>query len=139
MFFKSLLRIKANDIYLISFSSPMFSHDSFLVAQERVKAEISTEDGRSTVTPIDPGTAPQHPAANLETPIPRVAILSNPVRLGDLALTRSGDKENSANVGVIARLPEFYPLLKKKVTAERVGHFFRHCFPNEDPTGNVSR
>src|SRR3954449_2260814 len=46
------------------------------------------------------------------------------VSLFKLAHARSGDKGDTANVGVIALRDEFYPLLVREVTAERVkGHF----------------
>jgi len=40
------------------------------------------------------------------------------------AHARSGDKGDTANVGVIARKPEYYPLLVKYLTAERVAEHF---------------
>src|SRR5262245_61175801 len=42
----------------------------------------------------------------------------------DLAHARSGDKGDTANVGVIAYRPEWYPLLAKYLTAERVAKHF---------------
>jgi hypothetical protein len=46
------------------------------------------------------------------------------VRLFDLAHARSGDKGNTVNVGVIARKPEYYELLRDLLTVERVkAHF----------------
>ena len=46
------------------------------------------------------------------------------IRLLDIAHARSGDKGDTANVGVIARRPEYYPVLVKYLTAERVrAHF----------------
>ncbi|HYD52828.1 MAG TPA: hypothetical protein VEA99_09385 [Gemmatimonadaceae bacterium] len=46
------------------------------------------------------------------------------VRLLDLAHARSGDKGDTANVGVIALRPEWYPLLARELTRERVrAHF----------------
>ena len=42
------------------------------------------------------------------------------VRLLDLAHTRSGDKGDMANCGVIALRAEWYPLLVRELTAERV-------------------
>lgn len=46
------------------------------------------------------------------------------VELTKLAHARSGDKGDTANVGVIALKEEFYPLLAREVTAERVkAHF----------------
>ncbi len=47
------------------------------------------------------------------------------VRLLDLAHARSGDKGDTANVGLIALRPEHYPLLVEQVTAERVKEHFR--------------
>jgi len=46
------------------------------------------------------------------------------VRLLDLAHARSGDKGDTANVGVIARDPAHYPLLVRTLTAERVAAHF---------------
>jgi hypothetical protein len=48
-----------------------------------------------------------------------------PVQLRWLAHARSGDKGNTANVGLIALEPEWYPLLAKQVTAARVARHFR--------------
>jgi hypothetical protein len=47
------------------------------------------------------------------------------VQLLDLAHARSGDKGDTANIGLIARKPEYYPLLVKQVTAARVARHFR--------------
>jgi hypothetical protein len=46
------------------------------------------------------------------------------VRLLELAHARSGDKGDTANVGVIARRPGHYPVLVREVTAERVAAHF---------------
>ncbi len=42
-----------------------------------------------------------------------------------LAHARSGDKGDTANIGLIAKRPEYYPLLVKEVTAARVARHFR--------------
>ena len=47
------------------------------------------------------------------------------LRLLDLAHARSGDKGDTANVGVIALRPEFYPVLVEQLTTERVKEHFR--------------
>jgi hypothetical protein len=47
------------------------------------------------------------------------------IKLLKLAHARSGDKGDTANVGLIALREEFYPLLAREVTAERVGEHFR--------------
>jgi hypothetical protein len=46
------------------------------------------------------------------------------IRLIDIAHARSGDKGDSANVGVIARKEAYYPILVKYLTAERVTEHF---------------
>jgi hypothetical protein len=46
------------------------------------------------------------------------------VSLLKLAHARSGDKGDTANVGLIALKDEFYPLLTREVTAERVKEHF---------------
>jgi len=46
------------------------------------------------------------------------------VRLFDIAHARSGDKGDTCNVGVIARKREYYPLLLKYLTVERVARHF---------------
>ena len=47
------------------------------------------------------------------------------VRLLDIAHARSGDKGDTANVGLIALKPEWYPVLVKHVTKEAVSEHFR--------------
>jgi len=42
-----------------------------------------------------------------------------------LAHARSGDKGDTANVGLIALKPEYYPILEREVTATRVATHFR--------------
>jgi hypothetical protein len=56
------------------------------------------------------------------------------VRLLDIAHARSGDKGDTANVGVIALKPEWYPLIARVLTVERVAEHFRGVI-----TGGVQR
>src|SRR5258708_28782106 len=46
------------------------------------------------------------------------------VQLIKIAHARSGDKGDTANVGLIALKPEYYPVLVEQVTAERVKKHF---------------
>jgi len=49
-------------------------------------------------------------------------------QLREIAHARSGDKGDDANIGLIALKPEYYPVLVREVTAERVKqHFARLC------------
>ena len=56
------------------------------------------------------------------------------IRLLDLAHARSGDKGDTANVGLIALRPAYYPVLVREVTAARVAEHFRGMI-----TGDVVR
>ena len=56
------------------------------------------------------------------------------VRLIDIAHARSGDKGDTANVGVIALREEWYPLLARMLSRERVATHFRGLI-----TGGVDR
>jgi hypothetical protein len=71
-----------------------------------------TENGkRKTENPLTPYIS-----------MPKLQLLS-------LAHARSGDKGDTANVGVIALRPEFYPVLVEHLTSERVKeHFEGICF-----------
>jgi hypothetical protein len=47
------------------------------------------------------------------------------VQLTKLAHARSGDKGDTANVGLIALRDEYYPILVREVTTERVKEHFK--------------
>jgi hypothetical protein len=59
---------------------------------------------------------------------------SRRVQLRWLAHARSGDKGDTANVGLIALKPAYYALLRRQVTAARVARHFRGTI-----TGPVER
>lgn len=56
------------------------------------------------------------------------------VELRTIAHARSGDKGDTANIGLIARRPADYPVLLRQVTAARVARHFRGMI-----TGPVER
>ena len=47
------------------------------------------------------------------------------IRLGDIAYARSGDKGSDANIGVIARTPADFAILRRHLTTDAVQSFFR--------------
>jgi hypothetical protein len=53
------------------------------------------------------------------------------IKLVKLAHARSGDKGDTANVGLIALREEIYPLLTREVTAARVKEHFRGMVKGE--------
>jgi hypothetical protein len=65
--------------------------------------------------------------------VPSVPASSLPrLQLRYLAHARSGDKGDTANVGLIALEPEYYPLLRKEVTAARVARHFKGMITGVD-------
>ncbi len=46
------------------------------------------------------------------------------IQLGSIAFARSGDKSNTANIGVAARNPRSYAILCREVTAEKLTAWF---------------
>ena len=56
------------------------------------------------------------------------------VQLVDIAHARSGDKGDTANVGIIALRPEWYPVLVRELTRARVKRHFERVI-----TGDVER
>ena len=46
------------------------------------------------------------------------------IQLLQIAHARSGDKGDTGNVGLIARKPEYYPIIRKYVTADAVKKHF---------------
>ncbi len=55
----------------------------------------------------------------------RARPTTRPVQLRFLAHARSGDKGNTANVGLIALEPAYYELLVREVTTARVARHFK--------------
>jgi hypothetical protein len=64
---------------------------------------------------------------------PRLPASPRPrLQLRYLAHARSGDKGDTANVGLIALKPEYYPILQKEVTAARVARHFKGMITGVD-------
>jgi hypothetical protein len=61
----------------------------------------------------------------MKAPLPRL-------QLRYLAHARSGDKGDTANVGLIALKPDYYPVLLKEVTAARVARHFKGMITGVD-------
>jgi hypothetical protein len=65
------------------------------------------------------------PAVELMPDDPPTGEAALAVPLMRLALARSGDKGDSANIAIIARDPDYVPTLRREVTAERMAEHFR--------------
>lgn len=64
---------------------------------------------------------PADPAAAITATGPTVRIA-----LGRIAHGRSGDKGDDANIGLMARSPQWLPVLREQLSAERVQDYFAH-------------
>ncbi|MEZ5901550.1 MAG: acyclic terpene utilization AtuA family protein [Hyphomicrobiaceae bacterium] len=98
---------------------------SFLLPKAVVPASIgidgetfNVEMGRESSAPILP--------VRPEVRIPTAARSTVDVPLIRVAHGRSGDKADTANIGLIARRPEIFPILAEQVTAERVAAHFSY-------------
>ena len=89
---------------------------AFVLGGERHAVDIPSDvDGAAAV----PATEP--PAFDEEDGGEQVEV-----RLIELAWARSGDKGNLSNIGLVARRPEWLPLLWSRVTEQFVGDYFAH-------------
>jgi hypothetical protein len=109
--------------------APVFSVYHLLVDKARVRPNVVLADGG---VPVD--TAPGVADATAQTTsLPEGEVAASEgvtIPLRRVAYARSGDKGNLANIGLIARRPEFADVLRDQVTAERVSAFFRHYLRN---------
>lgn len=78
--------------------------------------DLATDGG------FDPNTLPAEPEGTVWTPTPDAST----VPLIRLALARSGDKGNDANIGVIARDPAYLLYLRAALTDAAVADWFVH-------------
>lgn len=87
------------------------------VGEQRFAVAVPTQGGFIALPDEPPSRQGGNPAAAGDT-------VSVP--LIQLALARSGDKGDHANIGVIARKPEFLPWIDAALTAEAVRDYFAH-------------
>lgn len=110
--------------------SPVLKPFFFLHPKSQLKVEIHI--GGELVESLseeEPDTPVQDeaPPTSVED-VPDADLPSGPhsYRLEELAYTRSGDKGDSANIGVVARHPLYFPYLKKHLTSSVVEEYFSH-------------
>jgi len=110
--------------------APAIKQFAFLLDKSRVTPQVVIGDEEIPVA-VPAGQAPVPPAVHSqrgETPSasgPAPAEMVE-VPLIRLAWARSGDKGDSSNIGIIARKPEWLPLLREQLTEERVAQWLAH-------------
>jgi len=108
--------------------SPLIKPFSFLLDKSRAPVHVRMA-GATTPVHASGGSGaieagPDLPAPAAWTDPPGEPLLEIP--LVQLAWARSGDKGNISNIGVIARRPEWLPLLWARLTPEAVQAYFAH-------------
>jgi hypothetical protein len=93
-----------------------------LLGDERIEVPIAPGEvqARVSTATLPSGSGSRAPGSDAKT-----------VPLVRLAWARSGDKGNRANIGVIARRPEYLPVIREQLTGARVAEFFARFEPGE--------
>jgi hypothetical protein len=90
---------------------------------------LGGEDTPVQVSPGSPDAQTATPPLGESSSAPAAQGISVPLRA--LAYARSGDKGDGANIGLMARHPDFAEVIREQVTAERVRSLFAHYNPRE--------
>lgn len=108
--------------------TPVIRLFSLLWPKARIPVSVEV-DGQPITCPQMSGAEPQALAPE-ETPAPPPADAlaggTRSVPLVRLAWGRSGDKGDSANIGILARRPEYLPWIRAALTEEAVAQWFAH-------------
>ena len=107
--------------------SPVVRLYSFLLPKNQVRVRVEI-DGLSIDCPqseAESAAFDQQAIVRPPGPVP-VSDANTQVRLIDLALGRSGDKGDKANIGIIARKPEYLPYIYAALTEQKVAELFAH-------------
>lgn len=109
--------------------SPVLKPFFFLHPKSELKVDLQLgSEWVESMTEAGPDS-PDHeapPSSSKEEPDTDVPSGPHSYRLEELAFTRSGDKGDSANIGVIARHPLFFPYLLKHLTPAVLEEYFSH-------------
>jgi len=109
---------------------PVLKVHSFLWPKEKVPVAVVL-DGASLAVAVASGAEAPAPPPHGAPPAMAFDGPAIAVPLRALAWGRSGDKGNHANIGLIARRPEFFPALAAGVDEARVAAFFAHYLEGE--------
>jgi hypothetical protein len=107
--------------------SPSIKQFAFLLDKARIQPRV-VMDGAELKIEINSSGAP---SSQPERPEPVYSAAALPedaveVPLIKLAYGRSGDKGDISNIGIMARKPEFLPIISTQVTEQRVKDYLAH-------------
>ena len=117
-------------------ATPLVRLFSCLVAKESVRIEADGIAWNSSSIAWNPSPGRGAGERVADRPSPAAARHPLPgegksVPLIEIAYGRSGDKGDFANIGVLARKPEYVELLREQLTAEAVREYFAHFVKGE--------
>ncbi|KAA1190531.1 DUF1446 domain-containing protein [Pseudohalioglobus sediminis] len=105
--------------------SPVVRLFSMLLPRREIAVTVETETS-SIVVDESEVSIYKHQEALHEAPEALTGDDAVSVSLEALAWGRSGDKGSKANIGIIARHPEFVPYIAAQLPAQRVAEYFSH-------------
>lgn len=114
-------------------TSPNFAASSVLVHRSKVRPQVHHGTKQKVIdVPLfvegckDVIPAKTHVQATKPLPQGSSQNSSSLVKLHSIAIGRSGDKGDTANIAIIARDPSFYPYILEQVTPDVIFSKFRH-------------
>jgi len=102
--------------------SPVVRLFSYLTPKQNIDIQIDIDGDQISHTDIIPANAP----SAVRPELPNSVTGDTFVTVEALAWGRSGDKGDKANIGIIARHPDFVPALWSALTAEFIGQTLAH-------------
>ncbi|MCZ8260860.1 MAG: DUF1446 domain-containing protein [Beijerinckiaceae bacterium] len=105
---------------------PVIRLFSCLIDKDELTIQVQAPDGRDQVVSARRFGATLPAGAAQPAPKEMPAGATAKVPLIAIAVGRSGDKGDIANIGIIARQPEFWPILHAELTAARVREILAH-------------
>lgn len=104
---------------------------SFLVDRNEAPAKVEIDGRTIDIADHAPNESAETPAARPIPPAAATPAQTRRVPLIALAYGRSGDKGDNANIGVLARRPEFIDAIRAGVTPETVRAWMAHFVDGE--------
>ncbi|XP_070553527.1 uncharacterized protein [Ptychodera flava] len=122
--------------------SPVLKLFSFLYPKDKLQVKVHCDEHEETITsPVVPESTQDEVQESVTEEGTKLETGTHTFCLGDLAYTRSGDKGNTCNIGVVARHPFYVPYLRQALTEEAVQQYFDHLIdaPDGRETKSVTR
>ena len=100
---------------------------SFLLPKDQLTIEIhSNKKTTPIIIATGGGHVPKKESGRVTPETNIIDRITTSVPLIKIAFARSGDKGDHANIGVIARRPEFLPYIQNELSSDAVAKYFSH-------------